>query len=148
MDIAFLHTDSPNNMLNKNYTPVAGFDTIYARNNVSLVTPDITLETTPAVTNEANYAYISEFGRFYFIESREVLNNGLMRFQLRCDVLMTFQGDILDCHGIVDRQKDNYDMYIKDQMIPVDCRKAVTYRKFQYSPFGLPYLSMLVVGGN
>lgn len=149
MDITFMYTDSPNNALQKNYSNVAAFDSVYARNNVSIVHPDITLETTPGTTDGANYAYINDFGRFYFIVDREVLTNGLMRFRLKEDVLMSFHVDILTGNGIVERQRDNYDMYLPDNQIPVDCRKAVTYRKIgDQTPFHDASIIMTVLGGS
>lgn len=149
MDITFMYTDSPNNALQKNYSNVASFDSVYARNNVSIVHPDITLETTPGSTDGANYAYINDFGRFYFIVDREVLNNGLMRFRLKEDVLMSFHVDILTGNGIVERQRDNYDMYLPDNQIPVDCRKAVTFRNFSGSNvLSSSSITMLVLGGD
>ena len=149
MTISFCYTDSPNNALQKNYTPVKYFNDVYARNNVSLVRPDLTLEATPAETDGANYAYIADFDRFYFIIDREVLNNGLMRFRLKEDVLMSFSDAILTGNGIVERQRDNYDMYLPDNQIPVDCRKSVTFRNFSGSNvIHSSSITMLVLGGD
>lgn len=152
MDITLMYTDSPNNALEKHYSNVAAFDTVYARNNVSVVRPDITLECGDTVYSDANYAYINDFGKFYFIEDRQVLQNGLVRFLLKEDVLMNYSSDIADCKGIVERQKDNYDMYLNDDKIPVDMRTTVSYRNFTGGPeggqFGLTTITMVVLGGD
>lgn len=144
-----MYTDSPNNMLEKNYTVVGGYSGTM-RAAISALRPVIDVEIEDATTSvmQANYAYIQTFDRFYFIRNKTAINNKLWRFELETDVLMSFRQEIGQLEAVVERQSNNYDMYLTDPKIPVDCRKAISYRKFPSSPFGLPYLTMIVLGGD
>lgn len=149
MEFTLMYTDSPNNMLEKNYTVVGGYSGTM-RAAISALRPVIDVEIEDATTSvmNANYAYIQTFNRFYFIRNKTALNNKLWRFELETDVLMSFRQEIGQLEAVVERQTDNYDMYLSDPKIPVDCRKAISYRKFPQSPFGLPYITMIVLGGD
>lgn len=150
MEFTLMYTESPNNMLVKEYDIIDGFSGTM-RASISALRPVIDVEIEDATTSimRANYAYIQEFGKFYFIRNKTNVLNDLWRFELEEDVLMTYQGDILNTNGVVERQKDNYDMYLPDQKIPVDCRKAVSYRKFSgETPFSLTSITMMVLGGD
>lgn len=149
MEFTLCYTDSPNNMLNKNYTVIGGYSGTM-RAAISALRPVIDVEIEDATTSvmNANYAYIQTFNRFYFIRNKTALNNKLWRFELETDVLMSFRQEIGQLEAVVERQTNNYDMYLPDPKIPVDCRKAISYRKFPSSPFGLPFLTMIVLGGD
>lgn len=149
MEFTLMYTDSPNNMLEKNYTVIDGYSGTM-RAAISALRPVIDVEIEDATTTimQANYAYIQSFDRFYFIRNKTALNNGLWRFELEMDVLMSFSTDIKNLKAVVERQTNNYDMYLPDPRIPVDCRKTVSYREFPGNHFGLPYLSMVVLGGD
>lgn len=136
-------------MLEKNYTVLGGYSGTM-RAAISALRPVIDVEIEDATTTvmQANYAYIQTFDRFYFIRNKTALNNKLWRFELETDVLMSFRQEIGQLEAVVERQSNNYDMYLTDPKIPVDCRKAISYRKFPSSPFGLPYLTMIVLGGD
>ena len=150
MEFTLAYTDSPNNMLEKNYTVLGGYSGTM-RAAISALRPVIDVEIEDATTTvmQANYAYIQTFDRFYFIRNKTALNNSLWRFELETDVLMSFHQEIEQLEAVVERQTNNYDMYLPDPQIPVDCRKPVTYREFPNKGlFGPPYLSMLVIGGD
>ena len=149
MEFTLAYTDSPNNMLEKSYTVLGGYSGTM-RAAISALRPVIDVEIEDATTTvmQANYAYIQTFDRFYFIRNKTAINNKLWRFELETDVLMSFRQEIGKLEAVVERQTDNYDMYLPDPKIPVDCRKAISYRKFPSSPFGLPYITMIVLGGD
>lgn len=149
MEFTLMYTESPNNMLVKEYSIIDGFSGTM-RASISALRPVIDVEISNTLgIMQANYAYIQEFGKFYFIRNKTNVLNDLWRFELEEDVLMTYQGDILNTNGVVERQKDNYDMYLPDPKIPVDCRKAVSYRTFSgNTPFNLTSITMMVLGGD
>lgn len=63
------------------------------RNESSVINPTILIETDNP--SSYNYAYISEFGRYYFITDIVSVRIGLWRVILSVDVLMSFQSQIL-----------------------------------------------------
>lgn len=152
MNITLMNTDSPNNMINKVCTIVADYTGAVARLNVSVETPVLILEESVANIMSANYCYISDFGRYYFIADKTCDANGLWSISCKVDVLESFKNDIYHLKGIVQRQKDNYDMYLRDDKIPVGARKTVAVRNIGTSIFPgdsspIPSVVMLVLGG-
>lgn len=151
MDIAFYEVTAPNNAMDKLTTAslvqsYSGPATI----DVSDLNPTLVLENGGGgALRTANYAYITDFGRAYFIEEQIATTaENIFAYKLRMDPLQSFSASILDLEVVVERQTENYDMYLPDNRIPVDCRKAISYRKFGSSPFGIPTLTMIVLGGD
>lgn len=70
-----------------------------------------------------NYAYVSEYGRYYFIETIETTPTGYWVLGCRCDVLMSFASQILNLRGTVTRSESLFNMYLMD-----DRYKAYAYR--------------------
>lgn len=152
MDIAFYSVSAPDNAIDKLTTATlvqsySGPATI----DVSDLNPTLLLENGGgSALRTANYAYITDFGRAYFIEEQVALTaENLFSYKLRLDPLQSFSESILDLEVIVERQTNNYDMYLPDNKIPVDCRKAVSYRTFNgQNQFSLPSITMMVLGGD
>lgn len=149
MNISLLYTDDPNNQLNKSVEYISEYSGAVARVNVSVETPVLILEESVSNIISANYCYIAEFGRYYYITDKTCDVNGLWTIALKVDVLKSFASSIDDLKGIVQRQKDNYDMYLRDTMIPVSARKTVAVRKFNnvFGDNNSPCVLMLVLGG-
>lgn len=94
------------------------------RGGVTL-TGELTLETSisqPVIDVETstvpryNYAYIPDFCRYYYIDSKENVGFNLWRLHLTVDVLMSFKRDILGLYAVIDKsaQYANGDEYIDD----------------------------------
>ena len=152
MNITLMTTESPNNMIDKTVTIVADYSGAVARVNLSVENPVLILEESVANIMSANYCYIAEFHRYYFITDKTTDVNGLWTISLKVDVLESFKYDIYQLKGIVQRQKDNYDMYLRDDKIPVGARKTVAVRQigtsiFPISSSNVPSVVMLVLGG-
>ena len=151
MDIAFYNVTAPNNAIDKLTSAESVADYSGPANiDVSDLNPTLILELGGgSAARNANYAYILDFQRAYFIEEQiQLTAQNMFAYKLRFDPLQTFSADILDLDVVVERQTENYDMYLPDPKIPVDCRKPITYRKIPTSQFGLPYLYMVVLGGD
>lgn len=69
------------------------------RNESSVINPSILIE----IDNPSyyNYAYISEFNRYYFITDMISVRTNLWRINMSVDVLMSFASDILNLDVIV-----------------------------------------------
>lgn len=152
MDFTLYYVTAPNNKLDKlsTGTVIEGYSGP-ATIDVSVMNPTLIVEGSlgSAMLHQANYMYIQDYDRAYYID--DIICNtarNLFTFKLREDVLQTFETDILQLKAVVARQTENYDMYLPDPKIPVDCRKTISYREFPNDHFGLPYLSMVVLGGD
>lgn len=158
MDIALYNCTAPVNMLDKSgfLTGTASYTGAVARQNVSMIRPVLKLEESCANIASSNYAYITDFGRYYQIVDKRADENGLFTVTLEVDVLMSYSSDIKQLRGIVSRQKDNYDMYLNDSKIPVGARKVMAIRRWGETIFtskatgtgAKKSLTMLVLGGD
>ena len=63
-----------------------------------------------------NYVYIPEFRRYYEVTEVTSVRTGLWEVSMKCDVLMSFRGDIMRTQVIIDKQSQyvNADLYIDD----------------------------------
>lgn len=50
-----------------------------------------------------NYAYVPEFGRYYFVNNIVAMRNKAFVVELKCDVLMSYKDEIMELSGVVSR---------------------------------------------
>lgn len=90
-----------------------------------------------------NYAYIPDFGRYYFVTGKEI-DGKTIYISLHVDVLMSFKNDILASKGTATRS-NFYNRNIPDTMtlnIPQD---RIQYRKLSEALTGQTYI--VIIGG-
>lgn len=97
-EIILYKTDSRNNVLAKGLTNELKLNGTLRENTV-ITAPVITVEISGAF--DYNYAYIADFGRYYFISKIEIQRNKLFRLELRVDVLMSNSTSILGSNATV-----------------------------------------------
>ena len=99
------------------------------------LTPTFTIDCAAATVEEANYLELTgAITRYFFIEKKTAITDTLWQLSCRADVRHTYYYNILGAEGIVCRQESNYDMYLPDSRIPVDCRKNLNTYTFD-NPF-------------
>lgn len=115
MDLRLYYTSDENNKINKNLSsPLVITGTM--RDSSSIVNPVILVE--GVSFNAFNYAYISNFDRYYFI--KEIINyrNDLWILELECDVLMSFRSSILNMNCILlETESKGADKYLSDTRV-------------------------------
>ena len=79
----------------------------------------------PRIT-DANYMYISEFGRYYFIQDITISVTGLYQITAIVDVLMSWKVNILNLNAFVERNEFEFDEYLQDESMPMYFRKRIT----------------------
>lgn len=94
---------------------------------VDIVNPVVLLN--GAVNVNANYAYISTFGRYYYIDEITSVRTGLFQVSLRCDPLMSFATDIMGLPCICSRSGTDADYNIYSKYIEDGRQKFQAYRK-------------------
>lgn len=80
---------------------------------------------TPRIT-DANYMYIPEFGRYYFINDISCHINGLFLISGVCDVLMSWKENIKTLNCYVERNEFTYKRTEQDELLPLKFIKNVT----------------------
>ena len=109
--IKFMYNNEPMNKISK--TPQEVFDlTGDLKEESSIVNPVILVEHSNPIN--ANYAYIAEFNRYYYIKDIESVRSGLWRISMHTDVLKTFSEGILNSPCIVAKSSSRYNMYLND----------------------------------
>lgn len=75
------------------------------RNQTSVLNPSIRIESADNISTY-NYAYISEFGRYYYIIDIVSVRTNCWVVSLRCDVLMSYKDEILGLNVILDNTQE------------------------------------------
>lgn len=119
MEVKLCYNSSDNRCINKNIIDgeiISGT----LRTSTSIISPVITFESTSPL--RYNYAYISEFKRYYYIKNVTSVRNNLWEVQFEIDPLMSFKADICVLKVVVDKQSDesNGDEYIDDSSLVTD----------------------------
>lgn len=112
--------------LNKAITQKQSFTAIKLKDDTDIIRPTIDLfgeQLPPGV----NYAFITEFNRYYFIESQEILPGKITRLQLSCDVLMSFKTQILKSYVIAVRSTNKPNKSLVD-IIPISSKRNLIYK--------------------
>ena len=120
-NIVFYQNQSENITVNKTLLTVVTLSGVL-RNGTSIVDPVImingSLSDVSSVPGFAkiNYAYIQEFGRYYYVRNIESVNNSCVAVSMHVDVLMSFKDEIKANKGIVSRAENasQFNLYLND----------------------------------
>lgn len=113
-------------VVDKTTTQVGSDITGTLRENCSIIDPIIKMETNPI---GANYAYISEFGRYYYINNIVCVGK-LFEVQMHVDVLMSFKSGIRSNNAVVSRQEKQYNLYLQDGVFKEQANPHYEIKKF------------------
>lgn len=92
-----------------------------------------------------NYAYLSEFGRYYFI--REIVSDhNLWNITCEVDVMASFKSDVGNGSHYVLRSASSYDGFISDNMYGAKIKLSSTKSLFAPNPFYWNTNSSFVLG--
>ena len=127
MDVTFYKTTSPKNALNKTLTDVTT-KACTLKMSKDICNPSFIVGYDSSLLSRS-YAYISDWGRYYFIESIEVTPGQEMLIKLHVDVLTTYATEIKACKARITRSQSNFDKYIPDSMIINKAQTKITQRK-------------------
>lgn len=75
------------------------------RNQTSVLNPTIRIESADNISTY-NYAYISEFGRYYYIADIVSVRTNCWVVSLRCDVLMSYKDEIQSMNVILNNTQE------------------------------------------
>lgn len=91
------------------------------RDNPSDRNPVIIIEGARNTLNSYNYAYIPDFGAYYFIREKNAVSANTTELIMKKDVLMTFDDGIRNQSAIINRQASSSysDVDLDDEMLVV-----------------------------
>lgn len=101
-------------VVDKDITQVGSDITGTLREGCSVIDPVIKFESTVGShLTDCNYAYITEFGRYYYINNIVCVGN-LFECHMHVDVLMTYKTGIRSNSAVISRQENSYNLYLQD----------------------------------
>jgi len=135
---------SPDNKIGKDLEQITTL-TGTVRDETSILNPVILIEDSTALS-ACNYMFIPEFGRYYYITDIKKPRTGLAELSGRCDVLQSFSGEILANTAVIERQEEQWNLYIDDGTFRVYNNPILITKAFPSGFSGMSYV--LAVTGN
>lgn len=122
-DVILYKTASDRNRLTKTLTDAKTYSCIL-KEQADVLAPSIRISTSDNLS-AYNYAYISHYGRYYYITKLETTPNGYWVATMEGDPLMSWATQIKACPGTITRSEDIFDAYLNDSEY-----NAESYRKY------------------
>lgn len=133
MKIILYRNNSENNKIDKNLTLIREINGTL-REETSIMNPIFEILGNDVLN--ANYCYIQDFKRFYFITDIESVKNGLWSINCKVDVLDSFKNEIKNNNALIARQENLFNLYLKDDRLNFTSDTFTTYKEFPNNPFG------------
>lgn len=112
MPITIYNNASDKKVIGKTLTSVTTLNYILLE-STNIINPEIVVSYASNILS-ANYAYIAEFNRYYFIDSITILDGKRMKISMSVDVLETYKTQIKGLTCIVKRNSNVYNLYLDD----------------------------------
>ena len=109
---------SDNRVVHKAITQIGTDRTCQITENCDVTNPRIILNMNSGDIS-ANYMYIPDFNRYYYITGINILNGNQTEITGHCDVLMSFWTYIKNCQCTAGRSTSNFDDYLDDPMVSI-----------------------------
>ncbi len=145
MTITLYQSVSENVTVNKNLTELATL-TGSLREESPVLDPVIMVEGLEAYLATANYAYIPEFNRYYFITGVESIRTGLWTISLHVDVLYTYRDQIKANNAIIERNEIEYDLKLNDGLFKTQQNPRIA--QFPFPAGFTTWNYVLAIAGN
>lgn len=107
MTVDFYKFLGKNNELEKTITKTHTIE-LQIKDNFNDIDSIELLLTDTELLSQSNYCYIPKFKRYYFITSRKIIVDKLVKINCDCDLLMTFKNEILETVATSVESETNY----------------------------------------
>lgn len=129
MNIKFMYNDSSNNVIGKNITQKFEMQGTI-KDDCSIINPVITVQGNLSNFVGVNYAKITLFDRYYFVNDIVSRGADLVQISMHVDVLESFKDELYECEGIVNSQESKYNLYLDDGSFRAYQNPIITTKKF------------------
>lgn len=92
------------------------------RDKMDYIDPVFVLQIPAQNIRSCNYIYCSDLDRYYFVQNKVAINDGLYEFHCHEDVLTTYASQILASTALVSRRQTNARPFLADPMRPLSNR--------------------------
>ena len=118
------------------------------RNQSSIIDPVIEVTgIVSATVTSCNYAYIPEFGRYYFVKNIISIRANVWVIQCHVDVLGTYATQIKAQTAVVRRQENLWNLYLDDGIFKTYQNPKIITKAFP-AGFTTQNFVLAVAGGN
>ena len=124
--------------LNKDLSSIGTYNNLVFKDDEDLVTPTFKV-TDSNFSEECNYIYVRELGRYYYIRSRRFSRQCLF-LECQVDVLMSFRNEIHNMTGIISRNERLYNLYLNDdkmEMLNYPFYQTLNMKCTEGTPFSM-----------
>lgn len=118
----FYVNESDYRKITKTLKQIGTTQDILFKDTTDMMNPVLQMRSTTRFDNTANYCWLEQTGKYYYISDCEY-DNGIYLLHLHVDVLMTYQRAILAQSAILKRQTNQYNLWQMDDK----------FRLFEYS---------------
>lgn len=133
------------NVINKTLTHLIDFN-IKFKDSFSISSPTINLRIKDDFNmGDVNYAYITDFNRYYFVTDIQMLSDDVYKLYLDVDVLESFKDDILNSYGEISKSVEQGDY--SQINTNIDVRKDIDIYDSDKSLDGTKYIILSTIGG-
>lgn len=152
MQITLYNNKSDPKKIGKDLTIISSKTDCKLKDTCSMLDPQLLMKRT-SENLLANYAYIKEFNRFYFIKSKTVLTNGLIEIDCHVDVLESYKQYLYNMEFYISRQEALYNKYLLDDKVLALNKQMYEVKSFGsgFSPdtssSGTPCFVLVTAGG-
>ena len=123
MNVKFYNTSSDPLQLTKYLTGELSL-IVNVTDTIDIENPTFILDLTAAKMTK-NFAYVPEWGKYYFIREPQVINGHHVEISGSIDPLMSNRNTILNAQIIADRSASDYENYMEDNLVS-DSGKIIT----------------------
>lgn len=144
MNVIFYTNKSDRNRPVKNLAQVATKN-LELKGDCSLATPTFIITGDAADYAFCNYFYVPDFHRYYFADPVTSNPGGLLTISGSCDVLSSAWPYVKDLECVLDRQENNYNVYLNDGTFQSYCNDKIVTKEFS-GGFSAPSYVLVVAG--
>lgn len=138
--------ESPVEKIGKTLNSQSTINNVALKRDTSILRPVLLLNTNISIF-QYNYMYISEFGRYYFIDDIRSINDNLWEISAHVDVLETYKNNILENTAVIKRQETTFNTYLNDPEWKVYAYEQKVAYKFKKTPFKKDLEYVLITAG-
>lgn len=137
MSVTLYQTTDDRRTIDKTLSGALAFSTVNIKRDTNILNPYIIITTQNNIFSY-NYAYVSDFSRYYYIDNIDVLSGGRVGLSLKCDVLKSHATEIKNLYGLMTRSEAvGAPTYVNDDRLPLYPDKTVKTIEFTGGNFNI-----------
>ena len=129
MNIDLYKNLSDPDVVYKNITQIGTSISVQIWNPISIEDPELIIELDAALIPDVNYLYIADYGRYYVITNKEIIEGNKIHVNAHVDVMKSFFDSCKGSPVIAKRSTNKYDVRIDDPKILKLPKPTFIYRK-------------------